>query len=283
MSVCVVGKYPWQAVREYGIDNPYSVFIVSDSRLVFPDPQIANSYRPLPHKMRKQRVLSDNLIVCYTGSNANKTTAAIDRVQRAPTTNGPGSLSTVRDIRRIGEFLRKEHEAGGFTELIAVIWQRRYPVPQVFEVMPKEYRPKAREGVIGIGDHSVLQRFLDVFRNPPPNLLQVLESNELLRQLKHPPPGVQTSPEQPRPRESGIELFRALRTVMDEGWPTVGYPLEFKELTNKGIEPISAVIRREPGQWDKVTAKRGELTLPLSARVKGEPSTGNRTAVQLAD
>jgi len=284
MSVCVVGKYPWQAVRECGIDNPYSVFIVSDSRVGVPGRRIT-SYRPLPPKMAKQRVLSDNLVVCYTSSNIFNTTAAIDRVQGAPTTNGPGSISTVRDIRRIGEFLRKEHKAGGLTELIAVIWEKHYPVPNIFEVMPKKYKPKERKGVIGIGDRRVLRCFEDVFRNPPPGLLQVLEANELRRALKHPPPGLDTSPEQPRPIESGNDLFGALDTVMkkmDESYSTVGYPLEYRELTNKGIELHQAIIRRKPRDWDKVTAKPGELILPPGAPKKSKRETRNLTAVQLA-
>ena len=76
MSVCVVGKYPWQAVRECGIDNPHSVFVLSDSKVI-------DDYGALPHKMAKQRVLSDNLVVCYAGHILN-TTGAIDRVQGAP-------------------------------------------------------------------------------------------------------------------------------------------------------------------------------------------------------
>lgn len=177
MSVGLAAIFPWQAIIDLGIEVPPCAFVLTDSR-------VTDKRGPINHvRLAKQRIFSNNLIVCYTSSNVSVTTGALDQVAGAPTTKGTGSMSTARDIRRIGQFLQKDHTRfGGITELITIVWQKYRIVPEMFEVMPPAYQPNPRQRGIGIGDGRVLQRFKEVLRDPPPGVLQRIESAKLLKQ-----------------------------------------------------------------------------------------------------
>ena len=283
MSVGIVAKYPWEAISNLGIKEPPCVFIFTDSR-------VSNNYGPIDNlRLAKQRVFSDNLIVCYTSSNIYVTTSALDRVEGAPTTSGIGSTSTHRDVRRIGKFIAEEHKKyGGITELIAVIWQKHYPAPQMFDVMPPKYEPEPRQGGIGIGDDKVLSRFKELFRNPPPGVLQMIESAELLKSypsllekipLETTLPPVIPSFEAAAEPEIGAALTQAIEEVNST---TVGYPLEINRMTKQGIVPRGMSIRRIAiGRWERLTAGQGELTLPRKSPKVSKRLKGRNSAVQL--
>jgi DNA-binding LacI/PurR family transcriptional regulator len=53
-------------------------------------------------KTLKQVGLARNLIVCITSSHLYPTFQALMRKSREPTTCGPESIATVRDVRRLG-------------------------------------------------------------------------------------------------------------------------------------------------------------------------------------
>ena len=281
MSVCIVAGFPWQAIRALGIEGPPCAFVFTDCRVI-------NRYGPIGRvRLAKQRVFSDNLVVCYTSTDVFVTTRALDGIEGAPTTSGRGSISTERDVRRIGEFLKKEHTTyGGFTELIAIVWQKSYPFPQIIAVMPPAYDPKPQHGGVGIGDDQVLRRFKEVLRNPPPGVLQVLESGALLKRYpklsERLPPGVTLatpSCEGPAETEIGVALSQAIEEIVS---PTVGYPLEINRVTKQGIISRGMSVRRKAtGSWEKLTPGPGELSLPSNPPQRSDRPKGRRKALQL--
>jgi hypothetical protein len=108
----------------------------------------------------KQITLAKNLVVCFTSDHLRATYRALKRKEQDPTTSGPDSIATVRDIRRLAMFLVKEHlEYGGCAQLIASIWQEGYNAPESYMLFPPKYTPQAMKGMIGIGVPEVLLRF----------------------------------------------------------------------------------------------------------------------------
>ena len=275
MSVGIVATYPWQAILSLGIEGPPCAFIITDSRVSF---KVGEKYVPNDHlQLSKQRVFSDNLIICYTSVNLYVTTRALDIAENA---------SAKPSVKRIGEYLKQEHEQyGGLTELLAVVWQANSPVPQLLELMHPDYVPKPRQGIVGIGDRYVLERFKELFQNPPPSALQLVESAELAK--NHPklfenlPSGaIQIdSFEKQTVAEIGAALTQAVEEANSD---TVGYPLEINSLSKQGLVPINISIRRKDiGTWERVSAESKDLSLPSNPPQHSERQKGRTSAVQL--
>lgn len=275
MSVGIVTIFPWQAILSLGIEGPPCASIFTDSRLSF---KVGEKYVPIDHlQLSKQRVFSDNLIICYTSVNLFVTTRALDRAENA---------SAKPSVKRIGEYLKQEHEQyGGLTELVAVVWRANSPVPQMLELMHPDYMPKPRQGIVGIGDRLVLERFKELFQNPPPSALQLVESAEFAK--KHPklfenlPPGAMRidSLEKQTVAEIGAALTQAVEEASSD---SVGYPLEINWLSKQGLVPINISIRRNDTEtWERVSADPKDLSLPSNPPQYSEREKGRGSAVQL--
>jgi len=165
------------------------------------------------------------------------------------------------------------------------VWRANSPVPQLLELMHPDYMPRPRQGIVGIGDSHVLERFKELFPNPPPSALQLVESAELIKNhpklIENLPPGairIDSIEKQTIP-EIGAALTQAVEETSSD---TVGYPLEINSLRKQGLVPINISIRRkDTGTWERVSADPKDLSLPSNPPQHSERQTGRTSAVQL--
>ena len=114
MSVCIVAEYPFPTGRIAG-GAAVGAIICTDTKVT------TLETIPRASLAAKQRPVSDNIVVCYTSGYLQVTTAALN-----------DSVGRRVSLRRLGRNLRAQHEKwGGYTELIAVIWHRDRPSPQI--------------------------------------------------------------------------------------------------------------------------------------------------------
>jgi hypothetical protein len=113
------------------------------------DTRLSTSFgRPVTKLWRKQRPISENIMVCYTSMNYSATVDALNN-----------SMSRRVSLKTLGQNIRHHHAKwGGFTELLAIVWHQDREAPQILELMPDAYKPKPRTGIIGIGHDDVLKR-----------------------------------------------------------------------------------------------------------------------------
>lgn len=279
MSVGIVAIYPWQAIHSLGIEGPPCASIFTDTRVSY---KIGDDYVPDDRiQLSKKRIFSNNLIICYTSNNITVTTRALDSAE----------ASAKPSVKRIGEYLKLEHKKhGGLTELLAVVWRANSPVPQMLELVHPDYKPKPRQGGVGIGDSRILQRLMELFQNPPRCALQLMEAAKLVK--NHPklfgrlPPGAVSIDTDSLAEQSAVEIAGELTQAIEEvSSDTVGYPIEFHLVTQQqGINLISSrqlMIRRKSETWEKVSADPNDLSLRSKPLQPSERIKGSTSAVQL--
>ncbi|HEX3036972.1 MAG TPA: hypothetical protein VHT73_17935 [Thermodesulfobacteriota bacterium] len=219
----------------------------------------------------KQLGFSQNLVACYTSSHLYATIAALDKV-----------IET-KDVKKIGKSLKEIHaKYGGITELIAVVWRRPNFVPQILEVMPPEYKPKPRTGIMGIGDRRVLQRFKELFREDPSDSCPIEPTPQMIENISKAVGYPVTFGSRFPIGQAFAQIAGAFSQAIEEvNSPSVGLPIQITMITKTGIYSREALIRRSEGVWGRFTARREELALPTNEPTVINQQTDRRTAVQL--
>ena len=265
MSICIVAKYPWQAVEPLAAGEPSGVVVCNDTR-------VTRGKVPVPTViLSKQLELGRNMAVCYTSSNLFATSRAFAESFRT------------RDLRKVGDSLRSTHQDfGGATELLAVVW-RRGRDPQILEVMPPKYQPKPRSGILGIGDPGVLnwfqENFCPIIRPPTPVL-----SASAIESLQSTIGG---AIDPPRSRfninDAGLQIATAFtEAIAGGGGPTVGLPIQYLIFTAAGIRRLGMAGSDDEGSsWSTITADPSALSFPKWERNKTQQDPSPRTARQL--
>jgi hypothetical protein len=243
MSVCVVAEYPWRAIKQLvGTNGPPSVIMCSDTRLC-----VGPAHLAVP--LSKQYGFSRNLAVCYTSSNVEITTRALDEC--AGTSN----------VKRLGASLRDLHaDYGGVTQLIAVVWTTGHP--RILEVMPPSYVPKPRSGIVGIGSLAVLRRFRELFLEDPSSYCPLEVTPEMLsglsKALGYPVTlddfGSRFPIEQAMVNIA-TALSEAIESVNDR---TVALPLQITKINKEGYTPFYVY---DPNRARWLTTTKDDLVL----------------------
>ncbi len=157
MTVAIMAKYPWEAVRPISGGEAPKVFILTDSRL-------ESDGLALPqYQTVKQYVLAQNLVVCYASSHIFAMDAALRNKSHDPSTRGLNSQASERDVNRLGQMLLEQHDKlRGFSDVLAALWPKGSTVPNLYQLMHESYEPSEIEGVVGVGVESVLRRFQEL-------------------------------------------------------------------------------------------------------------------------
>ena len=266
MSISIVAAYPWAKAVALAKGQPSGVVVCTDTRLTVGD-------RPGTPIYSKQRLQSPNIVVAFTSSHVQTTELALQRAH--------GS----RSVKAIGESLKKQHASfGGFTELIAVVW-RSDLVPRVLELMPPDYRPVSRSGVIGIGDRPALEWFRQFgVEDPEKREGQGTPSQDFVDSVeKH--FGWRWTPPPFTLHEAGALTTATLASAIEHaGGPTVSLPVQCWIIQGGTVEVLPVMRTADLKQWTELTAKQRTLKkLPPSPRRIGEVQRAARRAVQLFD
>lgn len=156
MTVAIIAKYPWNEVKAISTDEVSKVFVFTDSRVSY-------KKQPLPQYQEiKQFTLANNLAVCFASSHLYATDEALQKKSNDPSTSSPDSQASERDVNRLGRMLLEQHETrqlGGFSDVLAALWPRGSTIPKLYQLMPPDYEPAEREGIVGVGNYDVLMKF----------------------------------------------------------------------------------------------------------------------------
>jgi len=267
MSVCVVAEYPWSAALPQAQQEPPGVIICSDTRVT------AGGGQLLPWMCSKQEPVAKNILVCYTTSS--NAAATIRALKDTPT---PWSLAA------IGESLRNTHgRYGGTAELVAAVW--RNARHQILELMPPDFRPLLRRGIVGIGDRQVLEWFRENFVDvPPPDAAagfspQALESLSRMigRPVELPPPRFPIG-------QAALSVAAAfVEGIRVAGGSTVGLPVQVMTVQSGEIRAWGVTATVDQTQWESVTIDRDHVRVPKAKPPACPQDRDRRTAVQLYD
>jgi hypothetical protein len=189
-------------------------------------------------------------------------------------------------VKRVGQALKEQHDAfGGFTELLAVV-SPGTAAPQVLELMPQDYKPTPRAGIIGIGDGAVLNWITENFPTDPPHDAASALSPEAIASLMRVVDGPITLP---APSftidEAALRVTAALSEgIREAGGPTVDLPLQVMTVEAGGlIRAIGIGSTADLETWDDVTAESTDLVFPKLALSPMPRFHTHRTAVQVLD
>lgn len=266
MSVCVAATYPWKQIEDLPWLEAPGVIVCSDTRP-------SSNGVALAWKFNKQRLVARNILVCYTTSHGSATTLALHR-----------SWGT-KSVKRIGEELKSVHaRLGGLTELIAVVW-RGSNIPQILELMPPDYRPHARSGIVGIGDPGALAWFAENFRaDPRPELEREVPTDDMLtaleRQFGHrvdfPPPEYSID-------SAALNVGAALASAIEQvGGATIGLPIQLMVVAAGTVRQVPLVAfadLQKPARH--ITVDHGATKLPPAQFARARKESGVRSAIQL--
>lgn len=232
MTVVVMAGYPWNAIKPICGREPSEAWLLSDSRVSSAGVGLGDFHTP------KQFVLARNMSAAFSSSHVRATVNAFWAKLRDPTTQGPGSTATERDVRRLGRLLRSEHNnLGGLSEVLVTFWPLAGVSPHLYQLMPPDYGPRLRRGIVGVGgDRAVLDRFVDLLpaqlerQRLSPDDVQfnptVVEN--LRRQFGY------------RPAPVSNEAYMAVRVafidaLLDAGGRTADVPVSYTRLTAQGV------------------------------------------------
>ena len=266
MSVCVAATYPWKQIEDLPSLEPPGVIVCSDTRP-------SRDGVALHWRFTKQRLVARNVLVCYTTSHGSATTLALQRVWGT------------KSVKRIGDELRAVHSRlGGITELIAVVWRGR-GVPQILELMPPDYRPEGRSGIVGIGDREALAWFVKNFQvDPRPELNKQLPTSEIVAALESQFGGPL---ELPRPEytldSAALNVGACLASAIEQvGGATIGLPIQLMVVTGGAVRQVPLVAFSDvekPAQ--QITIDHRDAQLPPAQFPVAPRESRRRSALQL--
>lgn len=262
MSVCVAAEYPWFNIRHLrGLELP-GVAVLSDTRVTSSRGTIH------PWVAAKQKPLKRSIFVCYTSSNVAVTLHALRQ-----------ALSR-RDVKAIGRSLREAHERyGGVAELLTVVWTRKLP-PQLLELMPPDYAPRRRRGIVGIGDRAVLAWLQENFPDPS---LRVAESQDLMEALREASAGkIEVVKPHYGIEQAAVSIVAAFsEAIRLAGGQSVGLPVQLAVINGGTARPVDLHMTKDLGSWEEVAVLPHKTNLPNLPLAYGEVDLTPRTAVQL--
>lgn len=264
MTACIACEFPWAAISTVSKSEQPGVIICTDTRVTKGKDIV------VPGAWAKQEQVARNIVVCYTSSNLAATATALASVVRT------------KSVRTIGIALKNVHKRkGGFTELLAVVW-RGDGVPKVLELMPPEYEPRPRRGVLGIGDADILQSFREqFFEQPRPDLLHPMtdEARASLSQAigrPVPPPRYTVNDAVTTVASAFVEAIRLCRK------PTVEIPVQISRITDGRVTLSKLAVSADAGEtWTQVSAGPHEATPYPPGPAVTRPYLARLTALQL--
>lgn len=263
MTTCIVAQFPWAAITNVTQAEPPGVIVCTDTKMT------SITGRARPGVWKKQGPLAKNILVCYTSNNVGATISALSQVSES------------RNVDRVGKALRESHQKhNGFTELIAVVWHGAQ-TPQILELMPPDYDPRPRSGIIGIGDNRVLDTFCEnFFEAPRPDLLDPPSPEVLERLAQH--IGQPVEPPRYTVHDATGNVAGALVEAIQIRQPTtVGLPIQVRTISLGRV--ISKVLMISPnnGQtWDRVSAHPQETLVPPFQPGKVDSYNGPRRSAR---
>jgi hypothetical protein len=217
----------------------------------------------------KQRLVAPNILVCYTSSNGAATTRALN------------SCWGARNLKRIGVALKETHNRyGGITELLAVVWRKQL-ASELLELMPPQYAPQPRTGVVGIGDPAVLDWFRLNFRATPdpPHTLSAEDLEALSRAVGTP---VTYNPPPYTIDEAALSVGAALSEgIRQAGGFTVGLPIQIMTVTLGTVRTFGITSTSDLQTWEDITVDRATLRLPCAHPPVVAKDPNPRSAAQL--
>lgn len=243
--------------------EPRGVIVCTDTRVTTP------ALNRVQGDYAKQGRLAKNVHVCYTSSNLGATNIALTQVKDS------------WSIADIGEALKTAHEQyGGFTELVAVVCRGK-KAPQILELMPPQYRPVPRKGVIGIGD-------LEVRRSFPKNFIEEGRANfvppspeELERAARHLGRPVDL---RYRIHDAALNVAQALAEAIRISRPlTVSLPIQLTTISNREVKWYAIASSPDSKTWKIISARPQDVRIPRFRPAKIDPDNKRRTAEQLFD
>jgi hypothetical protein len=184
-------------------------------------------------------------------------------------------------ISRIGVALKETHNRyGGITELLAVAWRKQRP-PQLLELMPPQYSPRPRTGVVGIGDPAVLDWFRLNFRATPdpPYALSPEDLEALSRAVGKP---VTYDPPPYTIDEAALNVGAALSEGIGQaGGVTVGLPIQIMTVTLGTVRTFGITSTTDVQTWEDITVDRATLRVPSADPPVVAKDPSSRSAAQL--
>jgi len=264
MTACIVSGFPWAAIADVTTAESPGAIICNDTRVT------TNRGEADSRAWAKQELVARNIVVCYTSNNLGATATALSRVM--------GTKGT----RNIGIALRNAHsQQGGFTEVLAVVWRGRHR-PQILELMPPNYEPRPRRGVLGIGDADILHEFRkQFFDQPRPDLLRPFSeevrariSSEIGRPYQGPRYTVHDA--------AGNVAAALVDAIQICRKPAVALPVQLSTVSHGQLMRHWATESVDEGKtWNKVSAGPDEVR-PFPIGTSMAPThMATRTAVQL--
>ena len=248
MSVAIVASFPWQAILNQARSQPQAAILLSDTRLVI-------GGAPIRHRVSKQFRLASNLTTTFTTTNLYAITEALFDKAGEPTTKERTSIASVRDVRRLGEHLNCEHiKHGGWSAVLASIFELNATSPTILELMPPDYKPVTRTGVLGIGNDHVI----NCFKQLAEKRMKEVGGNIIVS----------------TPEQGGCDLMLDLAEAIDEASePSVALPYQGTvHRVDTTMSDLRAKIRRKSGQWEFLTIDDKDLGGLPSITPRKEPS-----------
>jgi hypothetical protein len=154
----------------------------------------------------------------------------------------------------------------------------------MLELMPPEYRPALRTGIVGIGDPAVLDWFVQNFpedprpemekQRPDPEMLTAIERQ--FGQVEFPPP---VYPIEYAARDVGAILSLGIQNA---GGDTVDLPIQLVHINSGVVRQLSLAMFKDltkPAR--EITIDHKSTALPPRQYPRAEPHRGKRSAVQL--
>jgi hypothetical protein len=267
LSVCVVAQYPWPRISDLATSEPPGAILCSDTRLS------TSSGKAFAAFWSKTEPLGHNIVVSFTSNNAAATVWGLEKVKKEWRPN------------RVAESLRTAHSKyGGFSEILAVV-SRKGQAPAILELMPPDYQPKVRHGIVGIGHRGVLdwirQNGSDDVppekRWTPP--AEVVES--LARTVGHPVSFRAPSfTIEQAAMHVAAPMSEAIRLAGDA---TVALPLQVVTVSDGVARTLSITSSADMQTFEDVTIERDKVRLIRPQPPIVAPFHGRRKATQLFD
>lgn len=265
MTACVVAQFPWTAISNVTKLETRGIIACSDTRLT-------KNKEPVSGVFSKQGKLPSKHYICLTSSNLYATLSALKKVDKT------------KNVKKIGNALREIHDKyGDITEMIVIV-SRRFQSAKILELMPPNYKPMHRTGVIGIGDRAVLQSFREnFFEQPRPDLLQPPLPPEGRRNLERITDMPYTPPRY-RINDGTLNVIQALSEgIRIANSLTVGLPIQAVYISNCIVQPVNAHISSDGEIWKQITADRKNVQIPHCRPFSMENDAEKRTTQQLFD
>lgn len=260
MSVAIVAKFPSRGTRLLAEIEPPSVHLLTDTRV---SSKSGGKRTVWDIKAPKQYRLSENLIICYTSSHFFPTIKASDQKAKDPSC-WHGAYSTINDIKKMGQIFKDQHDKyGGLSEVLAVIWEKDCEDPKIFELMHPDYKPVLRNGIIGIGQQDVLDRFKELYNQKPFGIVGTKGTGDIM---------------------SSLIVASAFKQAIEEADSnsTVGLPIQLTVVTKDKMSARKlGILRNGMTEPEPLTIEDDEVALPMVERVIKRYKGPKRKAFQL--